>query len=147
MECTPGDRVELVATNDPYTRLRPGDRGTITSVTDSPEPTINIAWDNGSTLAILPDAGDRIRLLPRHDPDPPPSSPPKPEDPHQPRYPEVQVQLSGQDGNAFAILGRTTAALRAAGVSQEEIDAYFAEATSGDYDHLLQTTMAWVDSE
>ena len=43
MEFTPGDRVELVATNDPYTRLRPGDRGTVTSVTDSPEPTIDIA--------------------------------------------------------------------------------------------------------
>jgi hypothetical protein len=150
MECTPGDRVELIATNDPYTRLRPGDRGTVTDVTDRPEPTIDIQWDNGSTLAILPDAGDQIRLLPNHDPDPPSSpasSPPMPEDPHQPRHPEVQVQLSGQDGNAFAILGRTTAALRAAGVPQEEIDAYFAEATSGDYDHLLQTTMAWVDSE
>jgi hypothetical protein len=151
MECTPGDRVELVATNDPSTRLRPGDRGTVTSVTDRPEPTIDIQWDNGSTLAILPDAGDQIHLLPSHDADPPPSSPgtspPMPEDPTQPRYPEVQVQLSGQDGNAFAILGRTTAALRSAGVSQEEIDAYFAEATSGDYDHLLQTTMAWVNSE
>ena len=65
--------------------------------------------------------------------------------PTQPRYPQVQVQLSGEDGNAFAILGRTAAALRQAGVSQEEIDTFFAEATSGDYDHLLQTTMAWVD--
>jgi uncharacterized protein DUF4314 len=151
MVFTPGDRVELVATNDPYTRLRPGDRGTVTSVTDSPEPTIDIQWDNGSTLAILPDAGDRIRLLPSDAADPPPSSPASspamPEDPTQPRYPEVQVQLSGQDGNAFAILGRTAAALRAAGVPREEIDAFFAEATSGDYDHLLQTTMAWVDWE
>ncbi len=70
-----------------------------------------------------------------------------PEDPQQPRYPDVQVQLSGEDGNAFAVLGRTAGALRRAGVAQEEIDAYFAEATSGDYDHLLQTTMAWVDWE
>jgi hypothetical protein len=150
MECTPGDRVELVATNDPYTRLRPGDRGTVTSVTDRPEPTIDIQWDNGSTLAILPDAGARVRLLTGDAADPPSSpatSPPRPEDPTQPRYPEVQVQLSGQDGNAFAILGRTTAALRVAGVPSEEIDAYFAEATSGDYDHLLQTTMAWVNGE
>ena len=147
MVFTPGDRVELVATNDPYTRLRPGDRGTVTSVTDRPEPTIDIAWDNGSTLAILPDAGDRVRLLRGDAADPPPSSPAMPEDPTQPRYPEVQVQLSGQDGNAFAILGRTAAALRAAGVPSEEIDAYFAEATSGDYDHLLQTTMAWVNGE
>ena len=66
---------------------------------------------------------------------------------NQPRYPDIYVQLTGEDGNAFAILGRTSAALRAAGVAQEEIDAYFAEATSGDYDHLLHTTMAWVDSE
>jgi hypothetical protein len=149
MEFTPGDRVELVATTDPYTRLRPGDRGTVTSVTDRPEPTIDIAWDNGSTLAILPDAGDQVRLLPTGSadppPDPPPSSPPIAEDPTQPRYPQVQVQLSGEDGNAFAILGRTAAALRAAGVPRHEIDSFFAEATSGDYDHLLQTTMAWVD--
>jgi hypothetical protein len=148
MEFTPGDRVELVATTDPYTRLRPGDRGTVTSITDHPEPAIAIQWDNGSTLAILPDAGDRICLLPS-DADPtsgaPASSPAMPEDPTRPRYPDVQVQLSGKDGNAFAILGRTTAALRAAGVPQEEIDNFFAEATSGDYDHLLQTTMAWVD--
>ena len=147
MECTPGDRVELVATNDPYTRLRPGDRGTVTAVADSPEPTIDIAWDNGSTLAVLPDAGDQIRLLTGDAAAPPPSSPPMPADSTQPRHPEVQVQLSGQDGNAFAILGRTAAALRAAGVPQDEIDAFFAEATSGDYDHLLHTTMAWVDSE
>ena len=99
-------------------------------------------------LAILPDAGDQVRLL-RSEPPPstPASSPAIPEDPTQPRYPEVQVQLSGEDGNAFAILGRTTAALRAAGVSSEEIDAFFAEATSGDYDHLVQTTMRWVHWE
>jgi hypothetical protein len=106
MEFAPGDRVELVAINDPYTRLRPGDRGTVTSITDRPEPTIDIQWDNGSTLAILPDAGDLIRPLPSDDADPSPSSPAMPEDPTQPRYPEVQVQLSGQDGNAFALLGR-----------------------------------------
>jgi hypothetical protein len=70
-----------------------------------------------------------------------------PEDPQQPRYPDVQVQLSGEDGNAFAILGRTAGALRRAGVPQEEIDQYYAEATSGDYDHLLQTTMRWVHWE
>jgi hypothetical protein len=70
-----------------------------------------------------------------------------PEDPTQPRYPDIQVQLSGEDGNAFAILGRTTGALRQAGLAQEEIDDYFAEATSGDYDHLLQTTMRWVNWE
>ena len=70
-----------------------------------------------------------------------------PEESDQPRYPDIQVQLTGQDGNAFAILGRTTGALRRAGLPQEEIDDYFAEATSGDYDHLLQTTMRWIQCE
>jgi hypothetical protein len=148
MEFSPGDRVELVATADPYTRLRPGARGTVTSVTDHPEPTIDIQWDSGSTLAILPNAGDQVRLLPANTAASPPSTPsptaPTPQDPTQRRHPHVQVQLSGEDGNAFVILGRTAAALRAAGVAQEEIEAYFAEATSGDYDHLLQTTMTWV---
>lgn len=61
------------------------------------------------------------------------------------KYPEVNVSLVGEDGNAFAILGRVQSALRRAGVPKEELDAYFAEATSGDYDHLLRVTMNWVE--
>lgn len=61
------------------------------------------------------------------------------------KYPEVNVPLVGEDGNAFAILGRVQKALRRAGVPKEELDAYFAEATSGDYDHLLRVTMDWVE--
>ena len=61
------------------------------------------------------------------------------------RYPEVKVKLVGEDGNAFAILGRVTRALRRAKVPQEEIDLFIREATSGDYDHLLVTAMSWVN--
>jgi hypothetical protein len=61
------------------------------------------------------------------------------------KYPDVHVQLTGQDGNAFMILGLTQKALRRANVPAEEIDAYMAEAQSGDYDHLLQTTMRTVN--
>ena len=68
-------------------------------------------------------------------------------EPDHPRYPEICVQLSGEDGNAFAILGRITRALHQAGLDHDEIDQYYAEATAGDYDHLLQTTMRWVDWE
>lgn len=60
-------------------------------------------------------------------------------------YPKVSVQLSGEDGNAFAVLGRTMRALRNAGVSEEKVQEYHTEATSDDYDHLLQTTMKWVN--
>jgi hypothetical protein len=63
------------------------------------------------------------------------------------KYPEVKVKLVGEDVNAFFILGTVRAALRAAGVSQEEIQAFVREATSGDYDHLLATVMAWVEVE
>ena len=60
------------------------------------------------------------------------------------RYPEVRVPLVGEDGNAFAILGRVQKALRRAGVEPEEIRRFVREATADDYDHLLQTVMAWV---
>ena len=60
------------------------------------------------------------------------------------RY-DIQVQLIGQDGNALAVLGCVRRALRKAGVSKEEINQYLKEATSGDYDNLLRTTMDWVE--
>jgi len=62
-----------------------------------------------------------------------------------PRYPEITVELIGQDGNAFAVLGAVTKALKRAGVSKEEQDEFMQEATSGDYDHLLRTVMRWVE--
>ncbi len=61
------------------------------------------------------------------------------------KYPEVSVRLSGNDGNAFAILGAVRKALRKAGVSQDEVTAFQEQATSGDYNHLLQTAMKWVN--
>ena len=61
------------------------------------------------------------------------------------KYPDIEVELSEQDGNAFAILGRVTKALRRADVPSDEIAAFQKEATAGDYDHLLQTCMRWVD--
>ena len=60
------------------------------------------------------------------------------------KYPEVEVQLVGQDGNAFAIMGRVMGALKKAGVPKDEIDAYYKESTAGDYDHLLRTACEWV---
>ena len=56
-------------------------------------------------------------------------------------HPEIEVQLSGQDGNAFAILGSVSKALKAAGIDSAD---FMADAMSGDYDHLLQTCLKWV---
>jgi hypothetical protein len=60
------------------------------------------------------------------------------------KYPEVRVQLTGKDGNAFMILGAVTNALKKAGVDKAERDAFYTEATADDYDHLLRTAMKWV---
>ena len=59
----------------------------------------------------------------------------------------VTVPLLEIDGNAFAIMGTVARAMRRAGVDPKIIDQYRAEATSGDYDHLLQVTMEYVEVE
>ena len=40
------------------------------------------------------------------------------------KYPEIEVQLTGRDGNAFAVMGAVIDGLRQGGVSKEEIEAY-----------------------
>ena len=64
-----------------------------------------------------------------------------------PRFPEVKVQLVGEDGNALFILGKVRAALQKAGVPKVDIEEYTEEATAGDYNDLLMTTMEWVEVE
>ncbi|ANZ52374.1 hypothetical protein J3996_gp80 [Mycobacterium phage Laurie] len=62
----------------------------------------------------------------------------------QPRYPDVEVALVGQDGNVFAIIGRVTRALRKAGHGEAcnaFTDAMFASAS---YDDALATVQQWV---
>ena len=61
------------------------------------------------------------------------------------KYPEIEVELLGTDGNAFALIGVVQKALKKAEVSKEEINELFDEATSGDYNHLLRTCMTWVN--
>lgn len=60
-----------------------------------------------------------------------------------PKYPNVKVKLVGENGNAYAILGRVSRALRKAGIDPKE---YHAAATAGDYDNLLRVTMEYVDA-
>jgi hypothetical protein len=63
------------------------------------------------------------------------------------KYNNIHVKLIGEDGNAFSILGRVRRAMRNAGLSKEEIDTFYSEATDGDYDNLLCTVMDWVNTE
>ena len=63
----------------------------------------------------------------------------------KPKYPHVEVQLSDEDGNAFFIISRTRRALKRAGVDDAEIEAFQNEAMSGDYGHVLDTCMEYVN--
>lgn len=60
------------------------------------------------------------------------------------KYPEIEVQLTGNDGNAFAVMASVRKALKRARVSSDEIAEYVKESTSGDYDNLLRVAMSWV---
>ena len=55
-----GTRVELISMDDPHTRLKRGDRGTVTIVDDI--GTIFVAWDCGSSLGVAYGI-DNVRIL------------------------------------------------------------------------------------
>lgn len=59
--------------------------------------------------------------------------------------PKVIVKLFGENGNADLIVIRCQKAMRKAGWGTTEIHDFGRQARSSDYDHLLQTVMAYVD--
>ena len=56
-----------------------------------------------------------------------------------------EVELTTCDGNVFSILGRCQKTLRRSKYSKEDIDQFISDASSGDYDHALQTVFKWFD--
>jgi hypothetical protein len=58
-----GDRVRLVHCDDPHTRLEPGELGTVSSVDDL--GTVHVAWDSGTRLGLVAEAGDRFEVIER----------------------------------------------------------------------------------
>lgn len=58
---------------------------------------------------------------------------------------EVIVQLTGEDGNAFAIIGAVSKALRKAGFGTEAKNWSQAAMACGSYDDLLALAMDTVD--
>ncbi len=63
---------------------------------------------------------------------------------NKPKFPDVKVSLVGRDGNAFAVLGAVRSQMVKAEIPKKDIDQFFEEAMSGDYDHLLRTVMKYV---
>lgn len=63
-----------------------------------------------------------------------------------PKYPDVEVQLSEQDGNVFGIIGRIAKALKRAGYEAWEVKE-FEEMMMGSesYDEALQRAMRTVN--
>jgi len=60
-----------------------------------------------------------------------------------PLHPDIEVELVGKNGNAFAIIAACRKQAKRSGLSQEDIEQFTEEATSGDYDHVLQICMKW----
>ena len=64
-----------------------------------------------------------------------------------PKYPQVTVRLTGEDGNAFSIIGRVAKALRRE-VGPEAAAEFQTEAfAQPSYDHLLRLAMRTVEVE
>jgi len=62
----------------------------------------------------------------------------------EPKFPHVEVQLVGKNGNAHAIMSRVSRAMRRGGCSETDVDEYIRASMSGDYDNLLLTAMKTV---
>lgn len=62
MNLQSGDRVRLISMDDPYTRLMPGEEGTVIAI-DSLS-TVHVAWDCGSSLGLVPgvDRWEKLEL-------------------------------------------------------------------------------------
>lgn len=57
----------------------------------------------------------------------------------------MKYTLVGVDGNAYVVMGYVKGAMREVGMNQSEREAYVADATSGDYKHLLCVSMDMLD--
>ena len=64
-KCRPGDRIRLISTTDPHTRLPAGALGTARFIDAC--GTIQVAWDDGHMLGLIPGV-DLFDVLPARTP-------------------------------------------------------------------------------
>jgi len=62
----------------------------------------------------------------------------------EPKYPEIEADLSSAGGNAVAVMSQVRIALRAAKVPASEVSAFFDEALSQEFGPLIETCRRWV---
>lgn len=60
------------------------------------------------------------------------------------KHPDIEVRLSGENGNALFLVGIVRRAMGKRGVSLKEQLEFCDEALSGDYDHVLATCRRYV---
>jgi len=58
---------------------------------------------------------------------------------------DVNVQLTGNDGNAYSIFAAVSRGIRKAGGTEADVEEYMDEAMSDDYDNVLVTSMKYVN--
>lgn len=61
-----------------------------------------------------------------------------------PWYPEIEVELTGIDGNTGSIMAAVSRGLKRNGVSYDQVEKMREEMLSGDYNNVIQTAMRWV---
>lgn len=55
-----GRRIKLISTTDPYTRMQPGEVGTVYRIRNG---VVEVNWDCGSTLSMIEAEGDRFEFI------------------------------------------------------------------------------------
>ena len=64
-----------------------------------------------------------------------------------PKYPHIGIRMPMRDepdGNAYVILGAAARVMREENIPSEEINRFYKEATSGNYEHLRATVALWI---
>lgn len=63
----------------------------------------------------------------------------------EPKYPDIVVKLTGEDGNIFNLIGITLSRMKEAGVSDDELHAFKQEILNTDsYSKAIWVIMTWV---
>jgi hypothetical protein len=58
---------------------------------------------------------------------------------------KIRCKLTGEDGNAYAIMARVKKALELNNIGKEEISLYLRDAILGDYDNLLMESIKYLE--
>lgn len=101
--------------------------GTVDFVDDAGQ--LQMTWDNGRSLALVPDEDSFITV-----------APPEPVQVHKPTAP-----LIGADGNIFNLMGIASRALKRAGMREQAGEMCRRITASGSYDEALNIIGEYVD--